>query len=275
VLTGGQGIASGFRDASALAWRLALLQERPQAEHGRVLAAWYTERKQQLEMSLAATVQNGRYVTESDPVKSFIREWHMWALQLLPPLRKGVELGARAQGMVRYKYEQGLPFMPDMGGGRQLPQVYACDLGSGKIFFTDDVIFASHKTGLFRLLILPERLEHVGRALEGSRNIESLSQGLLRFDETTILIQSRRVDTDGSDLPSQDTLRLASSEEFAADVELCRNRPEPVGYDEFRLKREVQGKLYVILRHDRFVFATCDTIDELKWVSKQLDTFLG
>ena len=56
----------GFRDASSLAWRLAILSRNSQsANHDKVSAAWYAERKQQLERPLAATIQNGAYVTRA------------------------------------------------------------------------------------------------------------------------------------------------------------------------------------------------------------------
>ncbi|KAJ5082897.1 hypothetical protein N7532_011940 [Penicillium argentinense] len=64
---GGQGIASGFRDAVSIAWRLVILcnnQSLVKTVHERVLKAWYKERKQQPEKSLASTIENGRFVTE-------------------------------------------------------------------------------------------------------------------------------------------------------------------------------------------------------------------
>jgi 2-polyprenyl-6-methoxyphenol hydroxylase-like FAD-dependent oxidoreductase len=89
---GGQGIASGFRDASSLAWRLAILSRNSQsANHDKVLAAWYAERKQQLERPLTATIQNGAYVTESDPWKVFVRDWYLWSIQLVPGWKRDLE----------------------------------------------------------------------------------------------------------------------------------------------------------------------------------------
>ena len=47
---GGQGIASGFRDSIALAWRLALIAKYPNVNYEALLMGWYVERKQQVEV---------------------------------------------------------------------------------------------------------------------------------------------------------------------------------------------------------------------------------
>lgn len=272
---GGQGIASGFRDASALAWRLALLHRNPGADHEKILAAWYTERKQQLDRSLAATVRNGEYVTESDPFKVFVREWYMWAIQLVPSYRKEIELGARAAGMTKYQHKDGLPFIPQMEGGRLLPQVYAYNFKTRKICFTDDLIFAPEKVGLFQLLILPENVEDVDKLMKDIDEVDRISNNLIQSNEATILIQSTEPTTEAAALARQDLARLATGQEFAADPVLCNNRPEPIGYDERRLQREVKGKKYVILRQDRFVFAACNTTAELRQAASQLGSILS
>jgi hypothetical protein len=257
---------------------LALLHRHPtSADHEKVLTAWYTERKQQLERSLAATIRNGEYVTESDPVKVFVREWYMWAIQLIPSVRREVQLGARAGGMARYKHGPGLPFVAEMGGGLLLPQVYAYDWKADRLQFTDDLIFSPQKQGLFQLLVLPDTVQEIVTLTQGLSEIDELSRHLLHSDEATILVQSTQASLPTpTGLPSKQNLaRLATGDEFAADPVLCKNRPPPIGYDEFRLKREVQGRKFVILRNDRFVFAACDTPAELKEAARRLASDLS
>lgn len=243
---------------------MTLLHRNPTANHEPILRAWYTERKQQLEKSLAATIRNGEYVTESDPVKVLIREWYMWAIQLIPSVRKQVQLGARADGMTRYRHSPGLPFLGDMGGGLLLPQVYAYNFRTRSVCFTDDLIFSPEKSGLFQLLVLPESTSEVDDLLCGLLDIDSLSNDLVRSREATVLIQSVTGAFQPTAAHAQDMARIATGAEFAADPVLCKSRPPPIGYDELRLKKEIGGKKYAILRHDRFVFAACDTKAELR-----------
>jgi 2-polyprenyl-6-methoxyphenol hydroxylase-like FAD-dependent oxidoreductase len=49
---GGQGIASGFRDSLALAWRLALITKRRGINYDELLTGWYVERKQQVDVCM-------------------------------------------------------------------------------------------------------------------------------------------------------------------------------------------------------------------------------
>ena len=90
---GGQGIVSGFRDAMALAWRLKVGCNR--RAHEQLFRAWYLERKQQLESSLAATVENGRYVTERNAFRILVRDTYLALLQLVPPWKRWLEQGQR------------------------------------------------------------------------------------------------------------------------------------------------------------------------------------
>jgi hypothetical protein len=267
---GGQGIASGFRDASSLAWRLAHLYREPNADHEAVLRAWYTERKQQFDRSLAATIRNGEFVTNASPWKAFLRDWGLWILQLSPFVKHTLERGARNEGMIKYKPagpSPGLPFIGELGGGLNIPQVYARDLISQKLLFTDDLIFSPDGKGLFQLLILVDDITQARRALDQIRGLAERSEGRVREDEATVLIHDLNIDHVDDEFTRVRIARIASGDEFAADPDLCRNRPAPRFYDPFRIRKEVGRRaVFVIVRPDRFVFASCSTVDEL-WMS--------
>jgi hypothetical protein len=276
---GGQGIASGFRDASSLAWRLAVLSRNSQsADHERVLAAWYAERKQQLERSLAATIQNGAYVTESGPWKAFWRDWYIWALQLVPSWKRDLEKGPRKDGMIRYQFQSGMPFLPQYAGGNCFPQVYSSGLdgaqNAGQVAFTDDLIHAPIKEGLFQVVILVDRVDEVGTAVRALTGLSRLSRGLVREDEATIFVHDFKaklpIDWKFEVGQMVQLARIATAAEFAADERLCRNRPAPKYYDAYRMKREVHGKQFVIIRPDRFVYAACSNMEELQRAVKSM-----
>lgn len=267
---GGQGIVSGFRDSIALAWRLTHLHREPAADHNRVLAAWYAERKQQLERSLAATIQNGAYVTEGDFIKSQIRDWSMWAMQLVPSWRRQIEKGARAEGMAKYTWSSGMPFIPELKGGINLPQVYCAELQSGTVGFTDDKIFAPGKQYLLQLLILGDSCETAMSALEESQGVGELSQGWINEGETTVLVHDLKAQpVDGA--RQRAIVRVASAEEFAADSVLCKNRPKPAYYDPYRIRAELgKDARFIIVRADRFIYATCSSREQLDGALRRL-----
>jgi len=112
---GGQGIASGFRDAISLAWRLELVTKNPNIDYEQLLTGWYVERKQQVEVciilegtwliiALSSTVFNGNLVCQRSYFWSTLRNFVARSLALIPPVRKALEMGPRGI-MMRYKYD--------------------------------------------------------------------------------------------------------------------------------------------------------------------------
>ncbi|KAJ5679746.1 hypothetical protein N7462_007990 [Penicillium macrosclerotiorum] len=272
---GGQGIASGFRDAVSLAWRLALLCKSPSTKPGfhiSVLTAWYEERKQQLEKSLASTIENGRFVTEGNPLKIRMRDIYLWLIQLVPSWRHELSLGRRKEGMVQYEHSLGLPFLPDYNGGLCLPQLYCKPVGNpeGDVLFTDDVIFASKKKGLLQLLVYVQKLGDVSPAQIAVADICDMSQGELYPEEATFLVEDL---TCMSDTLMPNVFRIASDEEFSQS-RLCEGRPKPKFYDPMYMRRELKGMRFVLVRPDRFIFAACNTDQDLRHVVSSAVSFL-
>ena len=272
---GGQGIASGFRDACGLAWRLKIATGPHQKamNYDKLLEGWYKERKQQLDKSLDSTIENGAYVTEGNPLRIFLRDWYLWLLQLVPSWKHWLQLGNRREGMTRYRWEdgRGMAFMKDMAGGQNFVQVYAVQLKADglkqSVSFTDDIIFAPRKQATFQLVvILQSPVDIVGLETE-LKDLDQISEKALLPEETSVFINSTKVssmDTDGWDV-----WRLASAGEFAQTL-LCKGRPEPKNYDPYRMSKEVEGLKFVILRPDRFVFAACNNRTQLRQAAQKL-----
>jgi hypothetical protein len=272
---------SGFRDAEALAWRLELACRPSFTAHEELLTGWYSERKQQLERSLAATIENGRYVTESNLWRVQLRNIQFWLMQLIPSWRRWLEKSQRRHGMVRYDYKPGMAFLPDLGGAVCFPQGYCIPIRCrdnaeqiASVMFTDDVIFASHKRGLFQVVVLLEHEDQLDAARSVLENLGAHPTELLYEAEATFLVMNAETtwrthsDNDVGDFTVRNTLqetnviRLTTAKVFGQS-HLCRNRPIPINFEVNYLFRVLNGKRFVILRPDRLVFAACVTEQEL------------
>ncbi|KAE8374197.1 hypothetical protein BDV26DRAFT_296196 [Aspergillus bertholletiae] len=276
---GGQGIASGFRDAVSLAWRLALLCRHQAsgspAMHENILRGWYLERKQQLEKSLASTIENGRMVTEGSPFIIFLRRCYLLLLHLIPSWRNELRLGRRKDGLIRYQHSPGLPFQPNFNGGLCLPQVY-CKLAGdskGQVFFSDDVIFSAQKATLFQLLVYVKDESELTPAGQMISDIDEISKGEICSNEVTFLVEGHKGGSMSMGNRSLPVFELASASDFACSS-LCHGRPEPQHYDPYQLGKAVEGRRFIIVRPDRFVYAACDSKEDLDKAISSLVKYL-
>lgn len=272
---GGQGISSGFRDAIALSWRLALLCRSERIDVDEALVGWYTERKQQLEFSLASTVRNGDMVNSKDPVKIIIRDWALWLVQLIPPIKRWIELGPQQNGRMKYKHHGEMPFVAQHSGGMLFSQTYCIGLGgiaNGNVCFTDDVIFAPGKKGLFQIVVLLNRT--LSELHESRQVIAGLNSSCAHLypGEATFFVrrQYAQIDLAPWKLKLDSVYRTVSAGEFEQSS-LCIGRPAPHGYREYDMWSGVNGRKYVILRADRFVFAACNYASELEQATAKLN----
>lgn len=272
---GGQGIASGFRDASSLAWRLAIACRPNFKSYEKLFEGWYFERKQQLDRSLRMTVESGYFVTESSLVKTLVRDWGFWVVQKIPQVRRWCEKGHRRHGMTRYSYEDGMAFIPKGAGGLFLPQVYCVPLTSNStvndMAFTDDIIFDPSKKTIFQVVVLIDKLSEVTEAAAGLADIDEVSKGELADKDATFIVQNPN-----EVASTQDTLRLtriATAEEFAKSP-LCSGRPFPYYYNEYRMKEDTGGHKYLIVRPDRCIYASCADKKELDDAARSLAELL-
>ncbi|PWI73105.1 monooxygenase [Purpureocillium lilacinum] len=272
---GGQGIASGFRDAISLSWRLAVACRSQAANHEQLFTGWFLERKQQLESSLATTIRNGDMVNSRNPFKIFVRDWTLWFLQLLPGWKSWLELGPRIDGPTTYKYEPGMAFIPELGGGVLFSQTYCVALGGQaevpRVQFSDDAIFAKTKESPFQIVVLLDNLDELQAARQELKVLDGASSESLSVREATFFVPRLPVSAHQQKQPSEldGVYRAASAEEFAASS-LCKGRPAPRGYHEDDLWKSAKGRRFVIVRPDRFIFAMCDAGGELERICSGL-----
>jgi hypothetical protein len=198
--------------------------------------------------------------------------------QLIPVLNRKLEKGPRRDGMIRYNWRDGLPFLGDSYGGLSLPQVYCSPVSSSpkalEVMFTDDVIFQKSKKGMFQLVVLMESLADLGTTRKLLLGIDGLSNHYLLAEEATFIVQTPAVNCNTVGV-GNDVFRIATAAEFAATESLCRNRPAPQYYDMYRMKKGIYGKNFAIVRPDRFLYAACDTTDQLHRICKGMRRTLG
>lgn len=266
---GGQGIASGFRDAMALAWRLCVASRDDFKHDPEFFTTWWKERKQQLSKSLKSTVRNGEYVTKMGGIVSWMYEWRYWASQLTPSYRCYLEHGARNITMTKYNYEPGFWFIDSDYCGTLFPQVYCIRLnGSSQVGFTDDIIFGKGRN-LFQLVVLVSDGSEIDSIHNNLPDVEALSKGEIAKSEITYLV----LDLNCNLVTTHNAARIASAQEFS-NSKLCKNRPEPAYYDPHRIQKEMGNNRYVIIRHDKFTFAVCNDSNQLQYSLTSLANLL-
>lgn len=203
-------------------------------------------------------------------MQNFIRDWALWVMQLIPSVKRQLELGPRSQGPVRYIHSEGMPFLPEFDGGISFPQTYCTKLENqrSQVFFTDDVIFANEKTKLFQIVVLLGSPAEATSAVQDLEGIDHISGGHLSPGEATLLVPADRTFPGVSGVDNQ-LFRAATAEEFAQS-DLCLARPEPRGYNASQIWQTMKSKRYVIVRPDRFVYAACVTSAQLEQAAKKL-----
>lgn len=215
-------------------------------------------------------------VNSKDPWKIALRDWGLWLLQMIPAIKRWVELGPRMAGRMQYKYEPGMAFMPELCGGAMFSQSFCTSLHNldgqqPNVSFSDDVIFSDGKQGLFQIVVLMETPFGGVKAYQDTlRGLDKISPHL-HPAEASFFVRNE-ADLAYSDKSSADDgqiFRIATAEEFASSP-LCSGRPYPHGYREDDMYVGVRWNKFVIVRSDRFVFAACNTRKELETAARRL-----
>jgi hypothetical protein len=189
-----------------------------------------------------------------------------------------LEKGPRWEGLIQYKWQNGLPFLGDAYGGITLPQVYCSPVSSSlkhlEVSFTDDVIFRKDKKGMFQLVVLLQSLGELEAARKALASLEKLSNHYVLPNEATFIVQASKLNVVPTDI-GNNVFRLATADEFASIESLCSGRPVPQYYDMYRMRKELHSKSFAIVRPDRFLYAACDTAEQLQTICKGIQSTLG
>jgi hypothetical protein len=83
-----------------------------------MLKGWADERRSKITYTLNYTMQIGNILMETDPWKTFARDWALKIAQIIPSVRRTLE--RPAIDLPEYKYEEGMQFLPSLGRGQML-----------------------------------------------------------------------------------------------------------------------------------------------------------
>lgn len=213
-------------------------------------------------------------VNSKSPFMNFLRDWGLWLVQLIPAVRKRLELGARVYGPTRYTYSDGMGFIAELGGGVSFAQSFCVEVGQkeqSRVQFTDDVIFAPHKNNMFQIVVLLNDIDQVANAQAQLNGLNATCSHLSPKEATYFVHRKAAGSSVATDVQGHGRIfRVASAGEFSHS-DLNTGRPEPEGYREDDMWRGFKHKTFVILRLDRFVFAACKDRKELEMVARKMD----
>ncbi|KAI1370323.1 monooxygenase-like protein [Hypoxylon crocopeplum] len=124
---GGQGIASGLRDAHQLAWRISLLQRLPKPDAAlrlNLLDAWAKERHQGVKDAATVTSINGRLCNQGDTYLFWLLRTLLRLIRYIPIIPSVPEFPMLSSETRGYRPVEGGFFMPEFGGGLRIAQIY-------------------------------------------------------------------------------------------------------------------------------------------------------
>jgi 3-(3-hydroxy-phenyl)propionate hydroxylase len=166
----GQGLNTGLRDASNLAWKLAACVRG--AAGPALLASYDEERRGHAQAMIDLSTTLGRMLTPARPLTSHTRDLLFRAAALVPPLRRWI-------GEMRFKpepvYRSGF-FLPDSGS--------KAGSASGRMFIQPDVEVAGHRAKLDDVLGLGFSL--VGFDCDPAEHLDDAATGALRHLEANV-----------------------------------------------------------------------------------------
>lgn len=270
---GGQGIASGIRDAHQLAWRIALLERNPhksEAQTARVLDAWAKERTQSVKEAAALTKINGMLCNQSLSAFFWLVRLIEWTVQLLLWSNEPYDPQSSAERAGIQGLAGGF-FLPKHGGGKRLPQIYLDTIHARQLL--SDGIFSQAVTP-FRLLVMVRANANPNFDQEEFAEILSecdIPETVLSSDSLAFLSANPCQPESIGSFASPTVQKFSPTARRKLDSKQARP-----GYDIAAFETRLGSKTkFAIIRPDFFVFATAKSVDELRACLKELSIMLS
>ncbi|CZT20253.1 related to monooxygenase [Ramularia collo-cygni] len=260
---GGQGIASGIRDAHQLAWRIALIENASssnatQLSSDAILEAWSKERTQSVADAAYLTKMNGTLCNNASPMLFTVIHFIQWVVKLLFPSAEDYDPQALGERNGMRNLAGGF-FLSKHGGGLRIPQVFVDTIMKGTV--KSDEFFVSAPSPMQILVLVrgdgkPQSGRHAIRTLLDKHQVP---HGVISPDATsTLSLAPCSPESVGSF--AERSVRKAS----LTPLRRLNKRQARPGYSvdvfDTRLGKSTQ---YVILRPDFYIFATARDEREL------------
>ncbi|KAI0873912.1 hypothetical protein GGS24DRAFT_366848 [Hypoxylon argillaceum] len=195
---GGQGIASGLRDAQQLAWRLMLLQRLPDVNRSirdEILQAWAQERTYSVKLAARITSSNGQLCNHGDSWMFWLLRNIDWALRQLPFSLGLPDPLARAEAGGFTTVDGGF-FSSKHTGGQRLPQVYLSSRGG--IPTLSDLILGPNHTAMTLIVIAGDNLESDIADARRALDEAEINEAVISHDSIKVICQNPYAGADDS-----------------------------------------------------------------------------
>lgn len=268
---GGQGIATGIRDAQALSWRLAMMSRldvSPQVQT-KLLTGWSQERRFAWEAATLSTKLNGSIVNLTSFWWGLVYRTCMRILWWLPGVAKWRTRRAFRDKLVynESKCPDGF-FLQSAGGGRKVAQIWCRSSDDERPVLSDEAILRDiSRLSLLVLVKRPTDLDPV--AVRAVLKEADLPEALISAQDVSYLdISADRGCT--RDSKASFVFYPCSSEELDNHRITCLQ-----GYNRNAIQERLHSSVrYVLLRPDFFIHSVAGDIGELRQNLKSVRDYL-
>ncbi|XWW99224.1 hypothetical protein V2A60_007233 [Cordyceps javanica] len=263
----GQGIASGFRDAHQLAWRLYLLVDQIKPSQPipswaqELLGSWARERRESVDTTAFLSISLGRMSSDPPNIVNRLSYRIKAGLDHSIRLSNAIDPLVRVERLGLTTVQDGF-FLKRYRGGVRLAQIYVSHSLTGQVLLSDCLL--SSVTAL-TLLVICEGAGMEKSISQAKRAIEHASLPTHVLSKSSIVVYNPRAVSHPADV----TTKVGSSGpvEFYTPRKFDATTPEYKqcgGYDtEAYMKRLGKKTRFAIVRADCFAFACTANENEL------------
>lgn len=267
---GGQGIATGIRDAQSLGWRLSIMIQLgiTGVSRERILQGWNQERRHAWEAATLSTKLNGSIANMGFGWRESLFRFCMRVLWWLPG---GARMRTRKAFRDKLIYNSTTCpdgfFLQSAGGGQKIAQVWVQQPGKDLPQLSDEVLLRD-RSRIAILVLVRKASDFDPAAVEGTIEHLKLPSALLGSENVTY------VNLTGADLASKNgvTAWRTCSKRDLEEVDIT-----PVHeYNRDALgKRVPYSAKYIILRPDFFMHSVASDLSGLKGNLQHVKEYFG